>query len=157
MPIEITEDDLTFSFEGATSVRRFGGPSHGMGHMQVSVKAVDFIVEFAGRTWLIEVKDPGQYHYPCISSGVASLWLSGQDAFRHTLSPRVRPKATRYAGLILCLSHQAPTGQIVYVVFIGLSGLDRAMLLTAPQNRLSSSAAFFPVRVNSRGRRVSTF
>ena len=129
---ECAEGDLVFSFDNPHSVVRFDDDNtHGMAH---AMKRIDFIVTFAHRTWLIEVKDPESRNIPPHRT-TAELEnfrkkLDSETLYALELAPKLKDTL-----VYLALDHQAPRNDISYIAFVQVSSLDAAMLLTA-QNKL---------------------
>ncbi len=128
MPTEIDEGDLIFTFDDAFTPDRFDDDNtHGMGHVQM--KRVDFIVQSALQTWLIEAKDPENSKIP--APHVAHNRNSFRKKMRSgTLYSRELAPKLKDTLVYLALAHRAPTNEIRYIVFLGLARLDAAMLLT---------------------------
>jgi hypothetical protein len=122
---ELEEGDLIFSFDAPAPAIRFDNQAtHGIGH---GMKRVDFIVEEANNTLLIEVKDPENRRIP---PGRATIVrqkfrrsLRSGSFFRSQIVPKLKDTLT-----YLALSHRAPVGDITYVVVVALSRPSDAAL-----------------------------
>jgi hypothetical protein len=131
MPVEIDERDLIFSFDSPLKVERFDDErTHGMGHLQASMKRVDFIVTFPQQTWLIEVKDPENRTIPP-HRAAAQRQRFRRRMYRGSLYSRELAPKLKDTLVYLTLAQRAPANEIRYVVLLGLARLDAAMLLTA--------------------------
>ena len=131
MANEISEGNLILSFEGALSVERFDGASHGMSHV---MKAVDFVVTFPSETWLVEVKDFNNPDIPPEHKAARATAdyekVRTEALYRDELAPKLRDTL-----IYLALANCAPANVIKYIVLIETPNFDSRMFQTG-QDRL---------------------
>lgn len=115
MPI-LQEGELEFTFPAGTKATRFDGSNHGLSHC---MKAVDFVVEFAGFDLFVEVKDPDISHAtpqrraqfaadlttPAFPQAIARKY---SDSFLYRWAEQHSGRPIRYVVLLQLAALQAP-------------------------------------------------
>jgi hypothetical protein len=105
------------------------------------MKRVDFIVESPQKTWLIEVKDPENRVIPPARQAAERAnfrkRIRSGSIYTRDLAPKLKDTL-----IYLALSHRAPSNEISYIVFIGLTKLDARTLET--MSKKLKSACYCP-------------
>lgn len=111
----ITEGELTFEFPADWQVERFDEPG---ATLPWGMKPVDFIVEFADRLVLIEIKDPSHTRAPGKNRDAFVRKMQTDELTHEELVPKAR---TTYGYLHLM---NRDDREMQYVVAIGADALS---------------------------------
>lgn len=125
--VRLREREIQIEFQGVLNAEKFDDDRHGMSHC---LKAVDFLCDWPGALWLVELKDPEESAIPPKhqANSIAQLKqeLSTERYFRSVLAQKLKDTI-----LYLHLDRRLPDKPMKFVVLVGLSSMDSAMLLNA--------------------------
>ena len=125
--MKLSEGDIEIDFQGVLQAEKFDDAKHGMSHC---LKAVDFLCDWANDLWLVELKDPEEVAIPPLhkAHSVAQFTkeLSTEAYFRSVLAQKFKDTI-----LYLHLDRRLPDKPLKYIVLVGLSSMDAAMMLNA--------------------------
>ncbi len=123
----LSDGEIQIEFQGALQAEKFDDGRHGMSHC---LKAVDFLCDWPGDFWLVELKDPEESTIPIkhreISVVQFTKELSTEEYFRSVLAQKLKDTI-----LYLHLDARLPDKPMKYVVLVGMSSMDSAMMLNA--------------------------
>lgn len=136
MNSEWIEGDLYFDFSNTIYAENFelSGKGHGLSDL---LKAVDFIVEDNTEYYLIEVKNPENSKIPA-----KHLEEIRQKYLQRVKTGQINADLfikLRDSLIFQSLNKGIPNKNMIYVVFIGLSSLDSAMLLAIKEDFIRHS------------------
>lgn len=116
----LREGDLELHVPDTAVARKFDGPSHGLSHC---MKAIDFIVHHEDAVYFIEFKDPEHPSAPEEERArFLNKFLSGE--LLHDLTRKFRD-----TFLYEWASDNLDGRPVYYLILVGLSNLDEALLL----------------------------
>ena len=125
--VSLSEGEIQIEFQGVLKAEKFDDARHGMSHC---LKAVDFLCDWPSDLWLVELKDPEESAIPLKhqANSVAQFTreLSTEQYFRSVLAQKLKDTL-----LYLHLECRLPDKPMKYVVLVGLSSMDSAMMLNA--------------------------
>ena len=125
--MSLSEGDIHIEFQGVINAEKFDDARHGMSHC---LKAVDFLCDWPSDLWLVELKDPEESAIPLKykASSVTRFTkeLSTEEYFRSVLAQKLKDTV-----LYLHLDCRLPDKPMKYVVLVGLSTMDSAMMVNA--------------------------